>query len=1005
MASVVSAVAAHGSPTITPLPSVMADNEPSQPDHNPASSVPLRSQSIDTLSLNRQQSSQSVHSASSRDGGSTKSGRSGVKKLLPGTGKRKQRKMREEELRLATEELARGRSRLVSQTAGSSDSGRSKSLSIDPSDTSDLPLPTESPHGLTSTASERNGRRGTVPALITAPSLDPSPSPKNSASALLASNPSPSGLEKIEPSTADSRPAGTNTKARSRSPSRKFRAVFSKAKTPKGSPERKSVPTFASPLSKSVIALTEEPSEIPPVPALPPASEAPGTAMKLKPALDTRPLTPPTPIIPTPLTTLTPPTPTDSRFEAADQPAYPRTDSSPITVKGDNITVSPSGNMISHRRIRSTSSVVHQHSKLSNSVTASAAQPLQDIRTPSAGSTAAATTRSTSGSFFSTWMTAAQTAASTLTNLTAQNRSRATTSASDPIGKPVESIQEEVVAVPEPEIPRRQLAVETMGSGDLNFDHFRLDSGSIRSLTRPSFTDLRHESLIARDMAAAKAEDALAQKAVSAAYECANDATPVAEITDPLGSLPHETALASLARQNASGNSAIVDAETSSVKRTTSVRSKLATRSSRGSSAAGHAHSAPSTVESVPNFGPTETQDLKAVLRMPSGTNGQSHPSPPTTAIPLEPPSAPGPYQATGHVTQDFPGPATHPPSECVDASTHYEIIIKDEILPAPLGKVYSLLYGAQSSAFVRKFLVDECKSLDLQLEDDKVGLSNEKKTRQYTYIKPLNGSIGPKQTKCITTEEIDFFDLDKAVTVTCSTQTPDVPSGSSFVTKTRYCLTWGPGNSTRLQMNCTVEWSAKSWFKVAIEKGAKDGQQQYGDSLVKALKAKLENWALLEPFKTYLGPIFRLVRSVIKLEYVVAILFIMVLMLWFSKSSSVRGLAPYAGLDSAHRLAAYDEMWRKQETELWDWLEQRAGLDTALLQKRSTSQGGKANTDAARQQKAKQIQRQAVLKGKDMDARLREEKMTQHEMEQALKVTKQRLDVLEDAIRRRKQA
>ncbi|RMD40432.1 hypothetical protein DV735_g4696, partial [Chaetothyriales sp. CBS 134920] len=1194
MASVVSAVAAHGSPTTAPSPSAVGESEPNRPDNNPASALPLRSESIDTLNLDRQQSSQSVHSVSSRDG-STKSGRSGVKKLLPGAAKRKQRKMREEELRLATEELARGRSRLASQAASSSTSGSGNSPLIDQSEN---PEPQRSPDDLTSTTPEPSSRRATVPAFIPPSQSDPSLSPKSPALARPAAASSAGGLEKIEPLTADSTSA--SSRVRSRSPSRKLRAVFSKAKTPKGSPERKSVPTFTSPLSKSVTVLTEEPSEIPPVPALPP------TATKLMPVIDTRPLTPPTSIITTPLTTLTPPTPTDSR-----------TDSSPITVKGDNITVSPSGNMISHRRIRSTSSVVHQHSNLSSSVTASATQTPQDTRTPSAASTAAATNRSTSGSFFTSWMTAAQTAASTLTNLTAQNRSRATTSASEPISKPVEPIQEEAAVAPEPELPRRQLAVETMGSGDLNFDHLRLDSGSIRSLTRPSFADLRHESIIARDMAAAKAEDALAQKAVSAAYECANDATPVAEIADPLGSLPHETALASLARQNGPAG----DADTSSVKRTTSVRSKLAGRSSRGSSAAGqsaigglisgstvtlagpasgprlsgftmapkprnksfhqqfrsvpeddyllddyscalqkdillagrlyiseghicfssnilgwvttliisfdevvnierentalvipnaiaiqtlHArhtfrsllsrestydlligiwrvshpasfqksmagksqiardalndgagtaasdkasergsdassdndsedeedegdddhdahstHSAPSTVGSAPSFGPTETQDVKTALRMPSGTNGQSHPSPPTTATPPELPTAPGPSQTTGHSAQDFPGPATHPPSECVDASTHYEIIIKDEVLPAPLGKVYSLLYGPQSSAFVRKFLVDECRSLELQLEDDKVGLSNEKRMRQYTYIKPLNGSIGPRQTKCITTEELDFFDLDRAVTVTCSTQTPDVPSGSSFVTKTRYCLTWGPGNSTRLQMNCIVEWSAKSWFKVAIEKGAKEGQQQYGDSLIKALKANLgrargmtssskvtpENWALLEPFRPYLGPVVSIVRSVVKLEYVVAMLFIMVLMLWFSKSSSVRGLGPYAGFDSAHKLADYDEMWRKEETALWDWLEQRAGLDTALLQKQSISQGERAKADAARQQKAKQIQRQAVLKGKDVEARLREEKMTQHEMEQALKVTRQRLDILEEAIRRRKQA
>ncbi|RMZ78995.1 hypothetical protein DV737_g3636, partial [Chaetothyriales sp. CBS 132003] len=1126
MASAASAPAAHASPTTTPsLPSVtgLADPGPhrrrSEDNDGGRPSVPaLRSQSIDSLSLDRQATSHSAQSLSSRDG-STKSGRSGVKKLLPGATKRKQRKIREEELRLAAEERARGRPPPASQKAGSVGS---TSLLTDESDDVDSPSPPVPALPLTSAplepaspsldARQPRTRVNTVPTAVEASLPDPSPSPKSPALAR-----------------------------------RKFRDVFSKAKSPKVSPERKSVPAFASPLSKTL----------------------PRAAARSIPALDIRPLTPPAAIISTPVTTVTPPTPTDSRFEAAGPPRRTDTGSSTTTVKAGNITVSPSGNMISHRRVRSTSSVVHQPSKLSTSISASATPPIQEARTPSAGSTAAATTRSTSSTFFASWMTAAQNAASTLTNLTGQSRPRATTGASEPDHKAVEPIEEEEAVAAEPEIPRRQLAVETMGSGDLNFEHLGLDPGSTISLTRPNFADFRHESIIAGDEAAARAEDALAQKAVSAAYERADDATPVAELADPLASLPHAAAFTGLPRQNTPPNAPVIDADAPSVKRTTSVRSKLATRSSRGSSAAGQSavgvlisgstatlanpasgprlsgftmapkqrnktfhqqfRSVPdddyliddyscalqrdillagrlyiseghicfssnilgwvttliisfdevvniereNTALLIPNaiaiqtlharhtfrslLSRESTYDLligiwrvshpasfqkslagrsqiardairdaaaaaasdkgseRTGLRMPSGTNGgQSHPSPPATATSADVPSALALNAANRDLPQDYPGPATHSPSECADASSHYDIIIKDEVLPAPLGKIYSLLYGPQSGSFVRKFLVDESKSLDLQLEDDKTGLSNDKKTRQYTYIKPLNGSVGPRQTKCITTEELDFFDLDRAVTVTCSTQTPDVPSGASFVTKTRYCLTWAPGNSTRFQMNCAIEWSAKSWLKLAIEKGAKDGQQQYGDSLVKTLKAHLgrargmtsnKNWALFEPLRGYLGPIVNVIRPVVKMEYIVAMLSLMVLILWFSKPRPGRGLGPYAGLNSAQKLAAYDDMWRKEEIELWDWLEQRAGINSALLQKWSASQGDQAQADAAREQKVKQIQRQKVLRGKDMEARLREEKMTQREMEEALRVTRQRLDILEHAIGRRKQS
>lgn len=162
----------------------------------------------------------------------------------------------------------------------------------------------------------------------------------------------------------------------------------------------------------------------------------------------------------------------------------------------------------------------------------------------------------------------------------------------------------------------------------------------------------------------------------------------------------------------------------------------------------------------------------------------------------------------------DFPGPPTHAPTEYTDPNGQYDKFVKDEIIPAPLGKVYSLVFGPASGAFMSKFLVENQKSGELQFEGEKKGLTNESRTRQYSYIKPLNASIGPKQTKCISTEYLDFLDLEKAVLVTLTTQTPDVPSGNVFSTKTKYLFTWAPGNQTRFFMSCTIEWTGKSWLK-----------------------------------------------------------------------------------------------------------------------------------------------------------------------------------------------
>jgi VASt domain-containing protein/GRAM domain-containing protein len=163
----------------------------------------------------------------------------------------------------------------------------------------------------------------------------------------------------------------------------------------------------------------------------------------------------------------------------------------------------------------------------------------------------------------------------------------------------------------------------------------------------------------------------------------------------------------------------------------------------------------------------------------------------------------------------DFPGPATHEPTDCGDAGSHCEKPLHEATIPAPLGKVYSLMFGPKSGTFMGRFLLEDEKCWDLlQLEEGNVGLGSECKSRTFNYMKPLMGSIGPKQTKCIVTENLEQFDLEKAVSILCSTQTPDVPSGNSFLVKTRYCLMWAPGNGTKLIMTYAVEWSSKSWLK-----------------------------------------------------------------------------------------------------------------------------------------------------------------------------------------------
>lgn len=198
------------------------------------------------------------------------------------------------------------------------------------------------------------------------------------------------------------------------------------------------------------------------------------------------------------------------------------------------------------------------------------------------------------------------------------------------------------------------------------------------------------------------------------------------------------------------------------------------------------------------------------LTRQASGLSGNG----PSTSGPNAGGDAKGGDKAGSPEETDFPGPATHAATEYTNPDGQYEKVLKDELISAPLGKVYSLVFGPASGDFMTKFLVENQKSGELQFEGTTKGLTNESRVRKYSYIKPLNAPIGPKQTKCISTENLDFLDLEKAVLVTLGTQTPDVPSGNVFAVKTKYLLTWAPNNQTRFLMTCTIEWTGKSWLK-----------------------------------------------------------------------------------------------------------------------------------------------------------------------------------------------
>jgi hypothetical protein len=205
------------------------------------------------------------------------------------------------------------------------------------------------------------------------------------------------------------------------------------------------------------------------------------------------------------------------------------------------------------------------------------------------------------------------------------------------------------------------------------------------------------------------------------------------------------------------------------------------------------------------------------------------------------------------------------------------------------------------------------------------------------------------------------------------------------------------------------------------IEKGANDGQTEYVKALVAALNAAVTtkppvkgmarkgkrkgkkevfdaeeanaqrqatvdaemetpDWGLLEPLHKALHPFMNS-------QVVIAVLVALLLYTWINPPQRSGRSVAFPGYTSPERVAAYEEIWRREESSLWDWLEDRVGLDGIFV----PSGDGQ------------QKDRQKLLAARNMGKKVDEGRMSQRQMDDAIRVTEERLSVLKDAVKRKK--
>lgn len=163
---------------------------------------------------------------------------------------------------------------------------------------------------------------------------------------------------------------------------------------------------------------------------------------------------------------------------------------------------------------------------------------------------------------------------------------------------------------------------------------------------------------------------------------------------------------------------------------------------------------------------------------------------------------------------------------------------------------------------------------------------------------------------------------------------------------------------------------------------------------------AKPQDWGMFEPAHGILGPAVDLLQPLWDAQVLVGILSFLLILGWFRgpRASSLDvgkpgGYKP--GLGSAQRLAAYDEMWRGEESDLWDWLEERVGMTHggAYPGDRGGSQGVQNGDGSKRARK----DRSRALSGRKLEDMV--QGMQEREVRHALETTEEKLKVLRGVV------
>lgn len=153
---------------------------------------------------------------------------------------------------------------------------------------------------------------------------------------------------------------------------------------------------------------------------------------------------------------------------------------------------------------------------------------------------------------------------------------------------------------------------------------------------------------------------------------------------------------------------------------------------------------------------------------------------------------------------------------------------------------------------------------------------------------------------------------------------------------------------------------------------------------------AKKADWGPLEPLHDILSPVLDMLAPILTGNVVYGLLVGLLVASWFGFGFTPRQAGPGYGhsvsfLSHPDRIVAYEEIWRREEADLWNWLEERVGLH--------------------RMGEGAPPIRKRVVEPRTFEEKMREDRMNEREIEEAIRITEEKLHVLKEVHDRKKVA